>query len=106
MSEALDRLESRSGRRACARCKELIGEPGKKRNADAAREARCRFIRPTSPTSSKALPLEERMAVWNLVKADRDGEILVEVSEAVRESLIGQHGLRRAGRGGGDAGGR
>src|ERR671939_575104 len=36
----------------------------------------------------EALPLEERLAVWNVVKADRDGEILVEVSEAVRESLI------------------
>src|SRR3954463_608540 len=36
----------------------------------------------------EALPLEERTAVWNLVKADRDGEILLEVSEAVRESLI------------------
>jgi magnesium transporter len=36
----------------------------------------------------EALPPEERLAVWNLVKADRDGEILVEVSEAVRESLI------------------
>jgi magnesium transporter len=36
----------------------------------------------------EALPLEERLAVWNLVKADRDGEILLEVSEAVRESLI------------------
>jgi magnesium transporter len=36
----------------------------------------------------EALPLEERLAVWDLVKADRDGEILVEVSEAVRESLI------------------
>jgi magnesium transporter len=36
----------------------------------------------------EALPLEERLAVWSLVKADRDGEILVEVSEAVRESLI------------------
>src|SRR5213078_624843 len=36
----------------------------------------------------EALPLDERLAVWNLVKADRDGEILVEVSEAVRESLI------------------
>src|SRR6266849_5609142 len=35
----------------------------------------------------EALPLEERLAVWNLVKADRDGEILLEVSEAVRESL-------------------
>ena len=36
----------------------------------------------------EALPLEERLAVWNLVKADRDGDILLEVSEAVREALI------------------
>ena len=36
----------------------------------------------------EALPLEERLAVWDLVRADRDGEILVEVSDAVRESLI------------------
>src|SRR5229473_3617888 len=36
----------------------------------------------------EALPQQERLAVWDLVKADRDGEILVEVSEAVRESLI------------------
>ena len=36
----------------------------------------------------EALPPEERLAVWDLVKADRDGEILVEVSESVRESLI------------------
>jgi magnesium transporter len=36
----------------------------------------------------EALPLEERLVVWDLVKADRDGEILLEVSDAVRESLI------------------
>ncbi|TAK44787.1 MAG: magnesium transporter [Betaproteobacteria bacterium] len=36
----------------------------------------------------EALPLEERLIVWDLVKADRDGEILLEVSDAVRESLI------------------
>ncbi|MGH7125099.1 MAG: magnesium transporter MgtE N-terminal domain-containing protein, partial [Stellaceae bacterium] len=36
----------------------------------------------------ESLPLEERLDVWELVKADRDGEILVEVSDAVRESLI------------------
>ena len=35
-----------------------------------------------------ALPPDERLAVWELVKADRDGEILLEVSDAVRESLI------------------
>jgi magnesium transporter len=36
----------------------------------------------------EALPLEERLVVWDLVKAEREGEILLEVSEAVRESLI------------------
>ena len=36
----------------------------------------------------EALPLDERLFVWDLVKADRDGEILLEVSDAVRESLI------------------
>ncbi len=36
----------------------------------------------------EALPFEQRMIVWDLVKAGRDGEILLEVSESVRESLI------------------
>lgn len=36
----------------------------------------------------EALPLTDRLFVWDLVKADRDGEILLEVSDAVRESLI------------------
>jgi magnesium transporter len=36
----------------------------------------------------EALPLEDRELVWDLVKAERDGEILLEVSDAVRESLI------------------
>jgi len=36
----------------------------------------------------EALPLEERRYVWDLVKAGRDGEILLEVSDAVRETLI------------------
>ncbi|MFA6121455.1 MAG: magnesium transporter [Sideroxydans sp.] len=36
----------------------------------------------------EALPIEQRLLVWELVKADRDGEILIEVSDAVRESLI------------------
>jgi magnesium transporter len=36
----------------------------------------------------EALPLEERLVVWNLVKAEREGEILLELSDAVRESLI------------------
>jgi magnesium transporter len=36
----------------------------------------------------EALPPDERMRVWLQVKAARDGEILLEVSDAVRESLI------------------
>lgn len=36
----------------------------------------------------EALPLDDRLYVWDLVKAERDGEILLEVSDAVRESLI------------------
>lgn len=36
----------------------------------------------------EALPIEQRLLVWDMVKADRDGEILIEVSDAVRESLI------------------
>ena len=36
----------------------------------------------------EALPLEDRLVVWDCVKADRDGEILMEVNDAVRETLI------------------
>jgi magnesium transporter len=36
----------------------------------------------------ETLPINERLVVWDLVKAERDGEILLELSEPVRESLI------------------
>lgn len=36
----------------------------------------------------EALPLDERLAVWNLVKSESDGDILVEVNDGVRETLI------------------
>ncbi len=36
----------------------------------------------------EALPPEERLLVWDSVKAEIDGVVLLEVSEAVRESLI------------------
>ena len=36
----------------------------------------------------ESLPLDDRLALWQLVKADHDGEILLEVSDAVRDSLI------------------
>ena len=36
----------------------------------------------------EALPPTRRLSVWDLVKADREGEILLELSEPVRETLI------------------
>jgi magnesium transporter len=36
----------------------------------------------------EGLPLEDRLLVWGLVRSDRDGEILLEVSDAVRDSLL------------------
>lgn len=36
----------------------------------------------------ESLPLEDRLTVWQLVKVERDGDILLEVSDAVRETLI------------------
>ncbi|NLD00535.1 MAG: magnesium transporter, partial [Gammaproteobacteria bacterium] len=36
----------------------------------------------------EALPLEDRLAVWQLVRAESDGDILLEVSDSVRETLI------------------
>jgi len=38
----------------------------------------------------ESLPQEDRQSIWNLVKSDRDGEILLEVSDAVRESLLAE----------------
>ncbi|MEY2701094.1 MAG: magnesium transporter [Pseudomonadota bacterium] len=36
----------------------------------------------------EALPLGQRLAVWQLVRSEQDGQILLDVSDAVRESLI------------------
>ena len=36
----------------------------------------------------EALPLDDRLEVWDLVKVERDGDILLEVSDAVRQTLI------------------
>ena len=36
----------------------------------------------------ESVPIEQRLVVWDLVKAEREGEILLEVSDAVRETLI------------------
>lgn len=36
----------------------------------------------------EGLPPEDRIVVWGLVRSDRDGDILLEVSDAVRETLL------------------
>jgi magnesium transporter len=36
----------------------------------------------------EALPVSERLALWNLVESELDGQILLDVSDAVRETLI------------------
>ncbi len=36
----------------------------------------------------ESLPVKQRLMVWDLVRADREGEILLEVTDAVRETLI------------------
>lgn len=36
----------------------------------------------------EALPLEDRLILWRMVTSERDGEVLLEVSDAVRQTLI------------------
>ena len=85
MAETLARLEVDDLQRSLSELRELIGDASRsaelRAKLDALHAADIAYL-------LEALPLEERLAVWNLVKADRDGEILLEVSEAVRESLI------------------
>ncbi|HUQ76895.1 MAG TPA: magnesium transporter [Burkholderiales bacterium] len=85
MSEALARLEVDDLQQSLREVQALIAEGADsttlRAKLDALHPADIAYL-------LEALPLEERITVWNLVKADRDGEILLEVSEAVRESLI------------------
>src|SRR6267142_1002231 len=85
MPAALARLEVEDLQQTLREIQELI--PDTARRAEL--HARLDALHPADIAYLlEALPLEERLAVWNRVKADRDGEILLEVSEAVRESLI------------------
>src|SRR5438094_10182916 len=85
MAEALARLEVDDLQQSLREIQARLAES--QRNAEL--RARLDALHPADMAYVlEALPLEERLTVWNLVKADRDGEILLEVSEAVRESLI------------------
>jgi len=85
MAEALARLEVDHLQESVREIEALIADKARtaelRAKLDALHPADIAYV-------LEALPLEERLAVWNLVKADRDGEILLEVSDAVRESLI------------------
>lgn len=51
-----------------------------------------RLLEPLHPADVadilESLPVMQRLIVWDLVRADREGEILLEVTDAVRETLI------------------
>lgn len=36
----------------------------------------------------EALPIDDRLLVWSMIKTENDGEVLLETSDAVRETLI------------------
>jgi magnesium transporter len=85
MAEAQARLEVEELQSSLHELQALLAEPARL----AELRARLERLHPADVAYIlEALPLEERLAAWNLVKADRDGEILLEVSDAVRESLI------------------
>ncbi|MER2513925.1 MAG: magnesium transporter [Nitrosomonas ureae] len=42
----------------------------------------------------EALPLEDRLLIWGMIKTDRDGDVLLETSDAVRASLITDMGTQ------------
>jgi magnesium transporter len=85
MAEAQARLEVEQLQVSLQELQSLLAEPARL----AELRTRLERLHPADVAYIlEALPLEERLAVWNLVKADRDGEILIEVSDAVRESLI------------------
>ena len=51
-----------------------------------------RILEPLHPADIawilEALPVDDRLVVWELVKSESDGDILVEVNDGVRETLI------------------
>lgn len=90
MAEVLARLEVEELQQTLREMRELLQheKPLPKRDLVALRSRLERLHPADIAYVLEALPLDERLIVWDLVKADRDGEILLEVSDAVRESLI------------------
>jgi magnesium transporter len=85
MSETPPRLEVEDLQQNLRRVQDLLA-----RKADAA-ELRAELDQLHAADVAyilEALPLDERQIVWDLVKTEREGEILLELSDAVREPLI------------------
>ncbi|WP_292979405.1 magnesium transporter [Nitrosomonas sp.] len=67
---------------------ELIESIIRKRNLSSLQQALDKLHPADIAHILEALPLEDRMIIWGLVKAEQDGEVLLEVSDAVRQTLI------------------
>ncbi|WP_300085963.1 magnesium transporter [uncultured Nitrosomonas sp.] len=67
---------------------ELIESIIRKRNFSSLQQALDKLHPADIAHILEALPLEDRMIIWGLVKAEQDGEVLLEVSDAVRQTLI------------------
>src|SRR5256884_1628791 len=90
MAEALARLEVDDLQQSLREIQALIA--GKARSAEL--HAKLDALHPADIAYLlEALPFEERLAVWDLVKAGRDGEILLEVAGGGREPIIGSMDL-------------
>ena len=79
---------SRTARASTTRKPALVDEPGPQAEL---RELQKRLddLHPADVAYVlEGLPLEDRLLVWGLVRSDRDGEILLEVSDAVRDTLL------------------
>ena len=106
-ADAQPTLDSDEASRALARVQQIVEEDedrphSKKTRAEKEGEAlpvseeAVRLLRevlkPLHPADIawvlEALPLDERLTVWEYVKSEFDGDILLEVNEAVRETLI------------------
>ncbi|HUG77426.1 MAG TPA: magnesium transporter [Burkholderiales bacterium] len=88
MAQAQERLETEDLQRSLREVRALLQGGARERRLRELHDRLDRLHPADVAYLLEALPLEERLAVWDLVKAERDGEILLEVSDAVRESLI------------------
>src|SRR5687767_14068938 len=66
---------------------ELVGQLAERQHLNELRERLDRLHSADIAYVLEGVPIEDRMVVWDLVRSERDGEILLEVSDSVRETL-------------------